>query len=189
MEPATEHDTDTADLNASTLGPRRLYVVVRPSRPCEYCGNLMENPRADQRFCRNPRHRRPHLVAPPAVRPCDFCGEPIEKPRRGQRFCRKPRRCARYASLGHQFADCGRSAPAVGGLQTSAQGIGAGGARRVESLPVPVSIARVHEISPMISILLESMPAPGTDWPHAARAQWTAVFDRTLDALYPGGGR
>jgi hypothetical protein len=37
----------------------------------------------------------------------------------------------------------------------------------------------------MIGILLESLPAPGASWPAEARAQWTAVFERTLDALYP----
>jgi hypothetical protein len=163
----------------------RLYIVPRPPRPCEYCGKLMENPRADQRFCRNPRHRRPHLVVPPVVKPCDFCGAAIEKPRRDQKFCRKPRRCASNARLAREYAQADQRRqlmapePAIAGI--------AEGARAIASLPelAPARSASISGTAPMIGILIESMPAPGANWPRDARAQWLAVLERTLDALYP----
>ena len=167
---------------------RRLYIVPRPSRPCEYCGKLMENPRADQRFCRNPRHRRPHLV-PPAARPCDFCGEMIEKPRRDQKFCSKPRRCASNAQHAREFtmADQRRQltapAPVIAAVSIVER------ARPPAALLAELAPARtacVSETAPMVGILIESMPAPGSTWPRDARAQWMTVFERTLDALYPG---
>jgi hypothetical protein len=172
------------------VSSRRLYIVPRPSRPCEYCGKLMESPRADQRFCRYPRHRRPELGAPPAVRACDFCGELIDKPRRGQKFCRKPRRCSNYAAAARRFAppaervvtDSDRSvcSPAVAVIVEHA--------RPAASLPAfsPASSASVFETTPMIGILIESMPAPGSSWAPEARAQWMAVLERTLDTLYLG---
>lgn len=177
---------ETPTIGAATAPGPRLYIVPRPSRPCEYCGEMLANPRADQRFCRNPRHRRPHLVAPLAIKACDFCGAPIEKPRRGQKFCRKPRRCANNARLAREYAQVDQRrqlmapAPASAGIVE--------GARAVASVPelAPSRSTRTSETAPMIGILIESMPAPGSTWPPAARAQWLAVLERTLDALYPG---
>lgn len=185
-----EPSTTVRDAGAATApSPRRLYVVPRPSRPCGYCGELMENPRADQRFCRNPRHRRPHL-ARPAARPCGFCGEMIEKPRRGQKFCRKPRRCASNARLSREYARADERrrliAPAIAAIQVVEEARAVARLQELGEL-APARIASAHETAPMIGILIESMPAPGSSWPRAARAQWTAVLERTLDALYPGG--
>ncbi len=171
---------------------RRLYVVPRPSRPCGYCGKLMENPRADQRFCRNPRHRRPHLVAPPAVRPCDYCSEPIEKPRRDQKFCRKPRHCAHNAALARLYTAT-RARIVNNQVPAPAADEGIVDVQRSIAAPLlmtsPPGAARVSGTMPMIEVLVQSMPAPGTTWPREARAQWMTVLERTLDALYPTSSR
>ena len=169
--------------------PRRIYLVPRPSRPCEYCGELMENPRADQRFCRNPRHRRPYLIATLAVRPCDFCGGPIDKPRRGQKFCRKPRRCAHNAKLARLY-EATRARIVNNQVPAPADGEGIVQVQRSIASPSVITPggARVSGTMPMIEVLVQSMPAPGSSWPRAARAQWLEVLERTLDALYPEAG-
>ena len=161
---------------------------------CEACGEPIENPKRGQRFCYWPgkcrvsqwaeEHRRPYIVAR-APRPCEFCGEPIENPRRDQRFCRAPRDCRARAGY-ERF--CGRDGATTRYVARRREAGTAEGANAVASLPAVVSAAkpsRVSEVSPMIGILLESLPAPGASWPAEARAQWTAVFERTLDALYP----
>jgi hypothetical protein len=167
---------------------RRVYLVPRPARPCEYCGKPMENPRADQRFCRNPRHRRPHLIAPPAFLPCGFCGEPIDKPRRDQKFCRKPRRCAHNAKLA-QLYTATRARFVNNQVPAPAAGEGIVDIQRSIATPLVMtaapSAARVSGTMPMIEVLVQSMPAPGTSWAREARAQWMTVLERTLDALYP----
>ncbi len=155
---------------------------------CEACGEPIENPRRGQRFCYWPRrcrkspwadqHRRPYLVARPP-RPCDWCHEPMENPRRNQRFCRKPRDCR--ARAGYERS-CSSGAATQAYIARASAGIAE--ETRI-ALPAPAPGVRVPEIAPMILILLESLPAPGASWPADARAQWTAVFDRTLDALWP----
>ncbi|HSY79340.1 MAG TPA: hypothetical protein VK884_07015 [Verrucomicrobiae bacterium] len=57
--------------------------------------------------------------------------------------------------------------------------------RPIVELPSAPSAARVPGTMPMIEILIQSMPAPGSSWAHQARAQWMTLLERTLDALYP----
>ncbi len=180
MDPAT-------DIVRSPGAPERLQTFARVGR-CEACGELIENPRLGQRFCYWPRtcrkskwaeeHRRPYIVAR-APRPCEWCHEPIENPRKNQRFCRAPRDCRARAGYERSLStDASRNA------YIAHAGAAIAGEARA-ALPVPAPGVRVPEIAPMILILLESMPAPGASWPAEARAQWMAVFERTLDALYP----
>ena len=71
----------------------------------------------------------------------------------------------------------------------SHSGAGPGRRRRRATLSPRFRLSRRRghpKPAPMIGILIESMPAPGSTWPHAARAQWLTVLERTLDALYPG---
>jgi hypothetical protein len=123
-------------------------------------------------------HRRPYIVAR-APRPCDFCHELIDNPRRNQRFCRAPRDCRARAGYERSCSSC---AATQAYIARASAGIAEEGRA---ALPAPAPGVRVSEIAPMILILLESMPAPGATWPPEARAQWMAVFERTLDALYP----
>ena len=160
---------------------------------CEACGERIENPRRGQRFCYWPRrcrkspwaeqHRRPYkLTRPP--QPCEWCHEPIENPRKNQKFCRPPRDCRGLAGYERSLSS---GADRNAHIARASAGI-AESAREVALLPAVVSAAkpaRGSEVSPMIGILLESMPAPGASWTAAARAQWMAVFECTLDALYP----
>src|SRR5208337_3629046 len=180
MDPATQ-------IARSAEAPVLLQTSAKAAR-CQACGEPIENPKRGQRFCYWPRrcrksrwaseNPRPYLVARPP-RPCEKCGEPIENPRRNQRFCRAPRDCRSRA--GYERS-CSSGAATQAYIARASAGIA--GETRV-ALPAPAPGARVAEIAPMILILLESLPAPGASWPAAARAQWTAVFDRTLDALWP----
>ena len=173
----------------------------RPEAKCEVCDEPIENPRPGQRFCYWPRkcrkskwaeeHRRPYLDERPP-RPCEYCQEPMENPRSNQRYCRQPRNCRQLA--GYERTPEFRRAHARDGDLNAAQA-GAGvfdeSARPVvSSLAVisPSSGGRAAETTPMIGILIESMPAPGSSWPRAARAQWLAVLERTLNVLYPAEG-
>jgi hypothetical protein len=55
------------------------------------------------------------------------------------------------------------------------------------ALPIPSTAGEEQGAArTMIQILLDSMPQPGSNWPAEARAQWLVVFERTLDAIYPG---
>jgi hypothetical protein len=164
------------------------------ARPCEACGELIQNPRRGQRFCYWPRkcrksqwaeeHRRPYVGARPA-RPCEHCGELIENPRRNQRFCRAPRDCRVVAGYKRTYSSDAAAAKyaATAGARIIED------VRHVDELAVLLPALRSARSSEtaMISILLESMPAPGSSWPREARAQWMLVFERTLDAIYPGG--
>lgn len=183
-----------ADVDASSRRQRldartREGRAGRPEAKCEVCGEPIENPRPGQRFCYWPRkcrkskwaeeHRRPYLDDRPP-RPCEYCGEPMENPRSNQSYCRQPRNC-------RQLAGYDRTRPNGSIRSIHAPGpVGDEGAHPIAALPV-VSPANVSETAPMIGILIESMPAPGSSWPHQARAQWMTVLKRTLDALYPGG--
>lgn len=181
-------DMDAGNLQTSA---RARSGRARPEQRCEACSESIENPRRGQRFCGRrcatsqwaDEHRRPYIVARPAA-PCQHCGEPIVNPRRNQRFCRAPRACRSQAGYERDYSSDGATAK-------YAARAGAGiveCARPRVSLPVPVSAARNargSEIAPMISVLLESMPAPGSNWPRDARAQWMLVLERTLDAIYP----
>lgn len=160
---------------------------------CDACGEPIENPKRGQRFCYWPRrcrksqwadqHRRPYLIAR-APRPCEFCGEPIDNPRRDQRFCRKPRNCS---SLAWNHQNYSAVATATKYMAKAGARI-VEGARDVAVLPAVVSAAKRawgSEVSPMIGILLESLPAPGASWPAGARAQWQTILDRALDRIFP----
>jgi hypothetical protein len=163
----------------------------RPEAKCEVCGDTIENPRPGQRFCYWPRkcrkskwaeeHRRPYLDERPP-RPCEHCGEPIQNPRSNQRYCRQPRNCRSLA--GYDRA-CARG-PSKSRIQAPGRIGDESDALPVATLPA-ISPARASETA-LIGILIESMPAPGSSWPRDARAQWLKVLERTLDALYPGGG-
>ena len=164
----------------------------RPEAKCEVCEEPIENPRPGQRFCYWPRrcrkskwaeeHRRPYLDERPP-RPCEYCEEPMENPRSNQRYCRQPRDCRQRAGY-----DRTRPNIFVRRIDAPSRPVGDEGAHAVAALQV-VSPAptKASETAPMIGILIESMPAPGSSWPHAARAQWLKVLERTLDALYPEG--
>jgi hypothetical protein len=171
----------------------------RPEKRCEACGEPIPNPRRGQRFCYWPRrcrvshwaeqNRRPYLDPRPP-RPCERCGEPIQDPRRNQRFCRRPRDCRQLAGY-ERTPEFRRAHARDGDLNAAPAGAGIvdEGARPVvSSLAVisPSRSGRAAEVSPMVAILIESMPAPGSIWPRDARTQWLAILERTLDALYPG---
>jgi hypothetical protein len=40
------------------------------------------------------------------------------------------------------------------------------------------------DLSPMIAVLLKSLPPTGSEWPRDARDQWMRIFEMTLDNLY-----
>jgi hypothetical protein len=127
----------------------------------------------------------------------------IKDPRRNQRFCRRPRDCRQLA--GYERSPAFRrahprdeNAAPAGAAILDEKGAGParaailaeqGASETFSSLAViaPARSGRSSETALMIGILIESMPAPGSTWERAARAQWLAVLEHTLDALYPQG--
>ena len=57
-----------------------------------------------------------------------------------------------------------------------------GGASR--KMETPVTTAPAGDLNPVLSLLLESLPPEGAEWPRDARQQWMQILERALDRLY-----
>jgi hypothetical protein len=43
-------------------------------------------------------------------------------------------------------------------------------------------------LHPLIEVLVQVLPEPGSVWPHTARAKWIAALSKSFDSIYKSGG-
>jgi hypothetical protein len=51
-------------------------------------------------------------------------------------------------------------------------------------MDTPALIPPAGSLNPVLSLLLESLPPEGAEWPRDARQQWMQILERALDPLY-----
>jgi hypothetical protein len=54
----------------------------------------------------------------------------------------------------------------------------------MEPHPHEPSIMPTGDVSPMIALLLKSLPPAGSEWSREAREQWMRIFEMALDTIY-----
>jgi hypothetical protein len=69
-----------------------------------------------------------------------------------------------------------------GGVSLDSTAAPNGGASR--KMETPAMTAPAGSLNPVLSLLLESLPPEGAEWPRDARQQWMQILERALDRLY-----
>jgi hypothetical protein len=68
-----------------------------------------------------------------------------------------------------------------GGVSLDSKPSNGGTSRKMET---PATHAPIGDLNPVLSVLLESLPPEGAEWPRDARQQWMQILERALDRLY-----